>query len=129
MLIRIIWANPPFLLEVAKISFTAWIHVNRNILGTLMLQRRKMQLWFAAHAARSLCARQRNADADLLVLAVENHVAVHFLSAPIEKQFKSSWVSPHNQRWLKAFWIVQRLLRQRRPIQLLRKVQCYFSVH
>lgn len=49
-----------------------------------------MQLRFAAHAARSLCARQRNADADLLVLAVENHVAVHFLSAPIEKQFKSS---------------------------------------
>ena len=89
-MIRIIWANPPFLLGVAKISFTAWIHVNQNILGTRMLQRRKMQLRFAAHAARSLCARQRNADADLLVLAVENHVAVHFLSAPIEKQFKSS---------------------------------------
>lgn len=64
--------------------------MNRNILETLMLQRRKMQSQFAAHAARSLCARLRNVDADLLVLAVANHVAVHFLSAPIEKLFKSS---------------------------------------
>ena len=55
-------------------------------LGTLMLQGRKKQLGSAAHAARSLCARQQNVDADLLVLAVENHAAVRFLSAPIEKQ-------------------------------------------